>query len=51
VTPITTADYPTAAHRPANSVLDIRDSVAQLGITPAHWRRNLRATLAQLQRN
>jgi dTDP-4-dehydrorhamnose reductase len=24
VTPITTADYPTAAHRPANSVLDIR---------------------------
>ena len=51
VTPITTADYPTAAHRPANSVLDTRDSVAQLGITPAHWRRNLRATLAQLQRN
>jgi len=51
VTPITTADYPTAAHRPANSVLDTRDSVAQLGITPAHWRRNLRATLAELQRN
>jgi dTDP-4-dehydrorhamnose reductase len=51
VTPITTADYPTAAHRPANSVLDTRDSVAQLGIEPEHWRRNLRATLAELQRN
>ena len=50
VTPITTADYPTAAHRPANSVLDTRDSVAQLGIKPKHWRRNLRATLAELQR-
>jgi dTDP-4-dehydrorhamnose reductase len=50
VTPIATADYPTAAHRPANSVLDIRDSVAQLGITPEHWRNNLRATLAQLRR-
>ena len=50
VTPITTADYPTAAHRPANSVLDTRDSVAQLGIKPEHWRRNLRATLAELQR-
>jgi dTDP-4-dehydrorhamnose reductase len=51
VTPITTADYPTAAHRPANSVLDTRDSVAQLGIQPEHWRRNLRATLTELQRN
>ena len=50
VTPITTADYPTAAHRPANSVLDTRDSVTQLGIKPEHWRRNLRATLAELQR-
>jgi dTDP-4-dehydrorhamnose reductase len=50
VTPITTADYPTAAHRPANSVLDTRDSVAQLGIEPEHWRRNLRATLRELQR-
>jgi dTDP-4-dehydrorhamnose reductase len=51
VTPITTADYPTAAHRPANSVLDTREAVAQLGMEPEHWRRNLRATLAELQRN
>jgi len=49
VTPITTADYPTAAHRPANSVLDTRDSVAQLGLTPEPWRHCLRATLAQLR--
>jgi dTDP-4-dehydrorhamnose reductase len=49
VAPITTADYPTAAHRPANSVLDTRDSEARLGITPAHWRHNLRAVLAQLR--
>ena len=49
VTPISTADYPTAAQRPANSVLDTRDSVAQLGMTPEHWRHSLRATLAQLR--
>lgn len=49
VTPISTADYPTAAHRPANSVLDTRDSIAQLGITPEHWRYNLRATLTALR--
>lgn len=48
VTPISTADYPTAAHRPANSVLDTRASVALLGIKPSHWRQNLRATLAEL---
>jgi dTDP-4-dehydrorhamnose reductase len=49
VTPISTADYPTAAHRPANSVLDTGDSVEQLGITPEPWRRSLRVTLAQLR--
>ena len=34
VAAIATADYPTAAHRPANSVLDTAASVAQLGLTP-----------------
>jgi len=48
VTPITTADYPTAAHRPANSVLDCRGSVTAVGLTPAPWRDNVRATLAIL---
>jgi dTDP-4-dehydrorhamnose reductase len=50
VTPITTADYPTAAHRPANSVLDTRASAAQLQLKPEPWRRTLRATLAELAR-
>jgi dTDP-4-dehydrorhamnose reductase len=50
VTPITTADYPTLAHRPANSVLDTRESIAQLQLTPAPWRVNLRATLAAIAR-
>ena len=50
VTPITTAEYPTAAHRPANSVLDCRASIEKLGITPPHWRQSLAATLAQLPR-
>jgi dTDP-4-dehydrorhamnose reductase len=49
VTPITTAEYPTPAHRPGNSVLDCSESVAQLGLTPAPWRDNLRATLAALR--
>jgi dTDP-4-dehydrorhamnose reductase len=49
VTPITTADYPTPAHRPGNSVLDCSESIAQLGLTPAPWRDNLRATLATLR--
>jgi dTDP-4-dehydrorhamnose reductase len=51
VTPIATADYPTAARRPANSMLDTHESIAQLGLTPAHWRSNLRATLTQLSRS
>jgi dTDP-4-dehydrorhamnose reductase len=51
VTPISTADYPTAAHRPANSVLDTGASVAQLGLKPEPWRHNLRATMANLPRS
>jgi dTDP-4-dehydrorhamnose reductase len=47
VTPITTAEYPTAAHRPANSVLDCRASIEKLGIKPPHWRQSLATTLAQ----
>jgi len=49
VTPITTLEYPTPAPRPANSVLDSRASIAQLGLTPAHWRDNLRDTLGRIQ--
>ena len=50
VTPIATADYPTPAHRPANSVLDSSDAIAQLGLAPAPWRVNLRSALTQLSR-
>jgi dTDP-4-dehydrorhamnose reductase len=49
ITPITTAQYPTAARRPANSVLDTRTAIEQLGITPAPWRVQLRATLARIK--
>ncbi|MGA2565168.1 MAG: dTDP-4-dehydrorhamnose reductase [Steroidobacteraceae bacterium] len=48
VTPITSAEYPTAAPRPAYSVLDSAASIAQLGLTPAPWRVNLRSTLNRL---
>jgi dTDP-4-dehydrorhamnose reductase len=51
VAAIGTAEYPTAAHRPANSALETAASVAQLGLTPAPWRQNLRATLADLPRS
>jgi dTDP-4-dehydrorhamnose reductase len=50
VTGISTAEYPTAARRPANSALDTRDSLARVGLTPPPWRDNLRATLQELAR-
>jgi dTDP-4-dehydrorhamnose reductase len=48
VTPIGAADYPTAARRPAYSVLDKRATERLLGISAPHWRTALRATLATL---
>jgi dTDP-4-dehydrorhamnose reductase len=50
VIPISTAEYPTAAHRPANSVLNTSACVAQLDLKPQHWRQNLRTTLTELSR-
>lgn len=49
VTPITTADYPTPARRPAYSVLDKR-SLAPLGLSPLHWRKRLRSVLQEIPR-
>ncbi len=46
VFPVGTADYPTAAARPAYSVLDKRATEKLLGVTAPHWRVALRATLA-----
>lgn len=48
VVPIGTADYPTAAARPAYSVLDKRATEKLLKVTAPHWRIALRATLAEL---
>lgn len=45
IRPITTADYPTPARRPAFSLLDCRATRTALGDTPVHWRTNLRLML------
>jgi dTDP-4-dehydrorhamnose reductase len=46
IVPIGTADYPTAAARPAYSVLDKRATERLLAVSAPHWRTALRATLA-----
>lgn len=46
VLPITTADYPTPARRPAYSVLDTSLLQAEYGISIPHWRQALHDTLA-----
>lgn len=48
VTPITTADYPTPAQRPAYSVLSCAKITAALGTHPPHWRQSLRQMLERL---
>ena len=48
VIPISTADYPTPAQRPAYSVLDTARLRHDFGITPPDWREGLRQTLAEL---
>lgn len=45
ITPIRTADYPTAARRPAYSVLDCTRSWRDFQIAPIHWREGLRRML------
>jgi dTDP-4-dehydrorhamnose reductase len=48
VRPITTAEYPTPARRPANSVLDCRRIQQDFGISPPSWKSDLRDVLSQL---
>jgi dTDP-4-dehydrorhamnose reductase len=48
VTPIATAEFPTRARRPANSMLDTSLTVKLLGYAPAPWRVNLRASLTAI---
>lgn len=49
VEPIASADYPTAARRPAYSVLDKRATRAALELPARHWRSELRAALRDLE--
>jgi dTDP-4-dehydrorhamnose reductase len=48
VVPIGTADYPTPARRPRFSVLDKSTTIAALGLTPRHWRHNLRQVIGEI---
>jgi dTDP-4-dehydrorhamnose reductase len=45
---VRSSEYPTAAQRPAYSVLDKRRTAIALGFGPAHWRTNLRLMLNEL---
>jgi dTDP-4-dehydrorhamnose reductase len=48
VIPITTAEYPTPAARPAYSVLSGQKISQQLGYIPPYWRDSLKAMLTQI---
>ena len=48
VKPITTADYPTPAQRPAYSVLATQKFTQTVGYIPSHWRKALRVVLNHL---
>lgn len=48
IVPITTAEYPTAAARPAYSVLSTRKIQSVLGDLPPYWRKGLRQMLKSL---
>ena len=50
VRPLSSGEYPTAARRPAYSVLSKGESWTALGLTPPHWRVNLRRMLQELTR-
>jgi dTDP-4-dehydrorhamnose reductase len=45
---IATEQYPTPARRPACSVLEKRATLERLGLTPIHWRAELRAVLREM---
>ena len=49
IEPITTAEYPTPARRPANSVLDCKKAHSSLGVELPHWTDGLRRMLQELE--
>ncbi len=51
IRPVRTDEYPTAARRPAYSVLDSGRSIMELKLTPAHWRGALRQMLREMSRD
>jgi dTDP-4-dehydrorhamnose reductase len=51
VVPITTAEYPTAARRPANSELDSSRFAAIFGLKAPPWRARVESTVRTLVRN
>jgi dTDP-4-dehydrorhamnose reductase len=50
IKPVRTSDYPSAAKRPAMSVLDKTDTWNVLKQTPLHWRHALKQMLSELAR-
>jgi dTDP-4-dehydrorhamnose reductase len=48
VKPIRTADWPTRAARPANSVLDSSRFAADFGYRAPPWRQSMAAVVAEL---
>ena len=48
--PISTADYPTPAARPANSVLDCSKITETFGIRPSPWHEGLREILMDMEK-
>ena len=48
IRPLRTDEYPTPARRPAYSVLATSASYDLLGLTPRHWRENLREMLREV---
>ena len=50
VTPISTADWPTRARRPANSILDCAKIAEVYGIAQPDWRLGLDAVIHELAR-
>lgn len=48
LTPILSADYPTAAYRPLNSRLNCESTLVEFGIKQPNWREGLNAILEEL---
>jgi dTDP-4-dehydrorhamnose reductase len=48
VVPVSTAEYPTVAARPAYGVMAKQATIAALGASPAHWRVNVRQTIREI---